>query len=134
MRVFGLLRKCYWVLSILMISLLFVTSCSTASDTVNPLEQAFSNGLPTIAEFGRGICVPCKAMKPILEELAEEYKGKLNVVIVEVDDHTDLVRQYRIMVIPTQIFFDNNGKEIKRHIDFWPKEEIIAQLKTMGIE
>ena len=133
MKTFSL-RRHKWTISILIIVLLFVTSCNAPSNSKNPLEQAFSNGLPTLAEFGRGICVPCKAMKPILEELAVEYEGKLNVVIVEVDDHMDQVRQYRIMTIPTQIFFDSNGKEIKRHMGFWPKEEIIAQLKKMGIE
>ena len=99
-----------------------------------PLEQALSSGLPTLAEFGRGVCVPCKAMKPILEELATEYEGKLNVVIVEIDDHMDQTRQYGIMVIPTQIVFDSKGKEITRHIGFWAKEEILAQLEKMGIE
>jgi thioredoxin 1 len=73
-------------------------------------------------------------MKPILEELAGEYEGKLNVIIVEVDDHMDQVRQYGIMAIPTQIFFDGSGKEVARHIGFFPKEDIIAQLNKMGIE
>ena len=99
-----------------------------------PLEQALSSGLPTIAEFGRGICVPCKAMKPILEELATEYEGKLNVVIVEIDDHMDQTREYEIMAIPTQIFFDGSGQEITRHVGFYAKDEVITQLKKMGVE
>jgi len=99
-----------------------------------PLEQALSSGLPTLAEFGRGVCIPCKAMKPILEELAVEYEGKLNVVIVEIDDHMDQTRQHGIMAIPTQIFFDSSGQEIARHMGFYAKEDIIAQLKKMGIE
>ena len=99
-----------------------------------PLEQALSSGLPTIAEFGRGVCVPCKEMKPILEELATEYQGNLNVVIVEVDDRMDQVRQYGIMAIPTQIVFDSNGNEITRHVGFWPKEEMVEQFRNMGIE
>ncbi len=90
--------------------------------------------MPTLAEFGRGVCVPCKAMKPILEELATEYEGKWNIVIVEIDDHMDQTRQYGIMVIPTQIFFDSKGNEVIRHMGFWPKEEIITQLKKMGVE
>ena len=99
-----------------------------------PLEQALSSGKPTLAEFGRGICIPCKEMKPILEALAVEYQDKLNVVIVEIDEHRDLTNQYRIMAIPTQIFFDGSGKEVTRHIGFWSKEEIHVQLKEMGIE
>jgi FKBP-type peptidyl-prolyl cis-trans isomerase 2 len=99
-----------------------------------PLGQALSNGKPTLAEFGSSTCVPCKQMKPILEELAVEYKGKLNVVIVEVYEQMELTRQYSIMAIPTQIVFDSNGKEVTRHTGLWPREEIIAQLKEMGIE
>jgi len=99
-----------------------------------PLQQALSSGLPTLAEFGRGICVPCKAMKPILEELATEYEGKLNVVIVEIDDHMDQTQEYEIMAIPTQIFFASSGQEITRHMGFYAKDDIIAQLKKMGIE
>jgi len=99
-----------------------------------PLGQALSSGKPTIAEFGSSTCIPCKQMKPILEKLAVEYQDKLNVVIVEVYEQMELTRQYGIMAIPTQIVFDSAGKEITRHMGLWPREEIIAQLKNMGIE
>ena len=99
-----------------------------------PLEQALSNGLPTLAEFGSSTCIPCKQMKPLLEELAVEYEGRLNVIIVEVYEQKELTQQYGIMAIPTQIFFDGNGQEITRHMGFYAKEDIIAQLKKMGIE
>ncbi|MBA7633420.1 hypothetical protein ES703_40986 [subsurface metagenome] len=97
------------------------------------LKEALSNGKPTLAEFGASTCIPCKQMKPILEQLALEYEGKLNVVIIEVYDQMDLTRSYKIMTIPTQVVFDSNGKEVTRHIGFWPKEQIIAQLKKMGV-
>ena len=98
------------------------------------LEQALASGKPTLAEFGSGTCSPCKMMKPILEELAVEYKDEVNVVIVEVYEERELTSQHEIMAIPTQIFFDSSGKEVTRHMGFWPKEEIIAQLKEMGID
>ncbi len=127
-------RKYHWMLSILIIALLFVTGCNASSNSTNLFEQAMSNGKPTIAEFGRGTCIPCKEMKPILDELASEYKDKLNVITVSVDDFRDLTAQYRIMAIPTQIFLDSGGKEIARHVGFLPKEDIITQIKKMGIE
>lgn len=99
-----------------------------------PLEQALSSGKPTLAEFGSSTCIPCKQMKPLLEELAVDYEGKLNVVIVEVYEQKELTQQYGIMAIPTQIVFDENGKEITRHMGLYAKEDIIAQLKNMGIE
>jgi len=111
---------------------------STASQesglTAVPLPQALSNGRPTIAEFGRGTCVPFKEMKPVLEELAIEYEGRANIVIISVDEYRDLTMQYGIVAIPTQICFDSSGKEVKRHIGFWPKEEMIVQLEEMGVE
>ena len=111
------------------------TASSSEPDLASiPLGQALSSGEPTLAEFGWRTCVPCKEMKPILEELAVEYQGKLNVVIVEVYDQMELTGQYGITAIPTQIVFDNNGNEITRHIGFWPKDDIIAQLQEMGIE
>ena len=124
------------LLALILLTFLMVISCQSSEPNLAsvPLGQALSSGKPTLAEFGRGTCIPCKEMKPILEELAKEYEGKLNVVIVEVDEHRDLTNQYGIMAIPTQIFFDSSGEEITRHIGFWSKEEIIAQLKKMGID
>ena len=142
------------VLAVFVVLLLATTACSGGNTATNqpptpiqtqdmrnlpdlasiPLEKALSSGKPTLAEFGRGICIPCKAMKPILEELALDYGDKLNVVIVEVDEHRDLTHRYGIMAIPTQIFFDSGGREIARHIGFWPREEIITQLEKMGID
>ena len=117
----------------LLISLL--TGCGKNTDPSSvSFKDAISNDRPTLAEFGRGICIPCKAMKPILEELSVEYKDKLNVVIVEVDANMDITRQYEIMMIPTQIFFDSDGKEVFRHVGFFAKEDIIVQLGEMDID
>jgi len=98
------------------------------------LEQALANGKPTLAEFGSSTCIPCKQMKPILENLSTEYEGKLNVVIIEVYEQRELTQQYGIMAIPTQIVFDNSGEEVTRHVGFWAKEDIVTQLKETGIE
>jgi thioredoxin 1 len=73
-------------------------------------------------------------MKPILQELAVVYKDRLNVSIVNVDEYRDLTNYYKIMAIPTQIGFDSSGKEIFRHVGFWAKQDIVAQLKQTGIE
>ena len=99
-----------------------------------PLEKVLTNGKPTLAEFGWRECIPCKDMRPILEKLDQEYKGKLNVVIVEIPFNEDLAEKYGIMVMPVQIFFDSKGKEIVRHAGFLPKQEIVGQLERMGIK
>ncbi|MFC1958909.1 thioredoxin family protein [Chloroflexota bacterium] len=135
MKIPELKHKLLIILLMLTCFSFLLSGCGENNDlTSTSLKQAVSNGKPTLAEFGRGICIPCKEMKPILEELSIEYKGKLDVVIVEVDDNVDLTRQFGIMMIPTQIFLDSDGEEVFRHVGFYPKEEIIVQLKKMRIE
>jgi peptidylprolyl isomerase len=118
------------------IGLIGIGSSQSQESTLTsiPLEKALSSGKPTLAEFGRGTCIPCKQMKPILEKLAVEYKDRLNVCIVSVDEYRDLTNYYKVMAIPTQIGFDSSGTEIFRHVGFWSKEDIVAKLTEMGIK
>jgi len=102
--------------------------------TMTSLAEALSNGRPTIAEFGSSTCIPCKMMRPVLENLAIIFEGELNVVIVEVYERMSLAREYKIMTIPTQVMFDKNGQEIMRHIGYWPMEEILTELEQVGVK
>lgn len=100
----------------------------------NPLTKALKNGKPTVLDLGSSTCVPCKMMKPIFAELEKTYKGKANILLLEINDYRDLSAQYQVRVIPTQIFFDKNGKQVWRHEGFLSKEEIIKKLKELGVE
>lgn len=136
---FLIIFKRVLLLATLLASLTLTTGCQSRAQTGADLTsisllEALSNGKPTIAEFGRGTCVPCKEMKPILENLAAEYQGRLNVSIVSVDEYRELTNYYRIMAIPTQIDFDAAGREIFRHVGFWPKGQIVANLNKLGIK
>jgi thioredoxin 1 len=90
--------------------------------------------LPRIVDLGKGQCIPCKMMAPILEELTEEYRGLVIIEVIDVGDKPEAVQQYGMRVMPTQIFFDAQGTEVWRHEGFLPKETIIAKLKEMGVE
>ena len=103
-------------------------------EAMNPLESAFRKGLPIVADFGRGTCVPCKMMQPILEKLEHDYTGRASVLILDIRDYGALSQKYGITLIPTQIFFDASGKEVFRHQGFMPEEDIVVQLKQMGVE
>jgi len=100
----------------------------------NPLDEALKKGKPVLADFGRGVCIPCKQMKPVLEELAAEYKEKTSILIIEIDEHPALTRRHHIRLIPTQIFFDAQGKEIYRHEGFMSKKAIKEKFKDMGVK
>ena len=100
----------------------------------NPLNNALKLGQPVVADFGRGTCMPCKMMEPILKKLEKEYQGRASILILDVDEYRSLSRKYRVMVIPTQVFFDSNGKEVYRHQGFMSEADIIAKLKELGVE
>lgn len=97
-------------------------------------KPAVAKSLPKLLELGSTTCIPCKMMAPILEELTKEYKGKLNVEFVDVGKNEDVARKYKINVIPTQIFFDSKGKEVDRHVGFFPKADILKTFKDNGIK
>jgi thiol-disulfide isomerase/thioredoxin len=85
-------------------------------------------------DLGATTCIPCKMMVPVMEELAEKLEGKLDVQFVDVNKRGDLAEKYKIYAIPTQIFFDKNGKELFRHEGFYPKADIMKKLKELGLK
>ena len=92
------------------------------------------NGLPRIVDLGKGECVPCKMMAPILEELAEEYRGSVVIEVIDIGDKPEAVKQYGMRVMPTQVFFDAAGSEVWRHEGFLARETIIEKLHEMGVK
>ena len=90
--------------------------------------------LPRLVDLGADKCVPCKMMTPILEELREQYKGRLDVVFTDVWKNANAGAEYGIKLIPTQIFFDADGKERYRHVGFLGREEILAKWKELGVD
>jgi thioredoxin 1 len=90
--------------------------------------------LPKLLDFGRGICIPCKKMAPILQELSEEYKGRVIIKIIEIDGEKELTRINRIRLIPTQIVFDSQNNEVFRHEGFMDKDQIKKVFEKMGVK
>jgi len=73
-------------------------------------------------------------MAPILDEMKETFAGKLTVEFIDVRKDKEAVKRYGIQVIPTQIFFDPDGKELFRHQGFYSREDILAKWKELGYE
>ena len=91
-------------------------------------------GMVTMIDLGAKKCIPCKMMAPILEKMEKVYDGKAAIVFIDVWKNRDQAKRFGIRTIPTQIFFDSNGKEIYRHAGFMAEKDIIAQLEKMGVE
>ena len=93
-----------------------------------------NSGLPRFLELGSDKCVPCKMMQPVIAELSRECAGKLRVDFIDVWKNPDEGKKYQVRAIPTQIFFDREGREIFRHIGFFPKPEIYDKFRELGIK
>jgi thioredoxin 1 len=92
-----------------------------------------AKGLVTLVDVGAATCIPCKMMAPILEKLEKTYQGRAAVFFVDVRKDPAGVERFKIRVIPTQIFFDKNGKEVYRHEGFLSEKDIVSIFKNLGI-
>lgn len=92
--------------------------------------------LPKLLDLGAKKCIPCKKMAPILDELTLEFKGIFDVEFIDVwqPENRDKAKSYGIQSIPTQIFFDANGKELWRHVGFISKEDILKKWQELGFK
>ena len=88
----------------------------------------------SMVDLGADSCIPCKMMAPILKKLEKKYDGRAAIVFIDVWKHKDQAKRFGIRAIPTQIFFDKEGKEAYRHVGFMSEKAIVAQLKKMGVE
>ncbi len=92
--------------------------------------------LPKLLDLGAKKCIPCKMMAPVLEELTKEYTGVMDVEFIDVwqKENAEKAQKYNIQSIPTQIFFDADGKELWRHEGFISKEDIFKKWQELGYD
>lgn len=90
-------------------------------------------GLPRLVDLGAGKCIPCKQMKPILEDLKRDYADRFETVFIDVWENREEGPKYGIRIIPTQIFFDASGRERFRHEGFMAKKDILAKWRELGV-
>jgi thioredoxin 1 len=102
------------------------------TDTGEEFKKALTSGRPVLVDFGANSCMPCRQIRPILQEIKQEYTGKATVLVIDVYKYKELAGEYRVQVIPTLIFFDKSGKEVFRHMGAWDKASMVGKLKEAG--
>ena len=94
-------------------------------------EKVIKNSQAVLVDFWAEWCGPCKMAAPVLEELSDEYKGKVAIVKVDVDANKVEAEKYNIMSIPTTVLF-KDGKEIGRQVGFGGKK-LFEDLMKKGL-
>ena len=102
-------------------------------DTEDDLKNALTSGKPILVDFGANSCLPCRQMRPVLKEVRTEYSEKAKILIIDVYKNQNLAQEYKVLMLPTLVFFDSKGKEAFRHVGILEKEKIITKLKEIGM-
>lgn len=111
-----------------------------ATAKATPAAEASKQGrvtnakLPRMVDLGAGKCIPCKMMKPILDDLKANYADRFITEFIDVWESPDAGKKYGVEMIPTQIFYDAEGKERFRHVGFYGKEDILCKWKELGVD
>lgn len=120
------------VLLVLAVAAIFAVRNQRKTEPAAVTQQPTAS-VPRLLDLGAGKCIPCKMMAPILDEMKETYKGKLNVEFIDVWENEQAGSEYGIRMIPTQIFFDAQGKELFRHEGFFSRDDILAKWIELGV-
>jgi len=112
------------------------TVAGEATDASSATTPAATQGqaLPRLVDLGAHACIPCRMMAPILTQLQKEYSSVFETEFIDVWQNPEAGQRYGIRVIPTQIFFDAEGRELYRHEGFFSREDILAAWERFGVK
>ena len=112
---------------------LLMAACGPNQGTGNAAaaDEVAEPDMITLVDLGSLHCKPCLMMMPVLDALKKEYAGRAAVKFINVDKSPKIARKLRIMTIPTQIIYDRQGKEVLRHVGFYPKADLERQLDRL---
>ncbi len=100
----------------------------------NPVDKARQSGTPSVVDFGASGCQACDLMAPVLAALKKKFAGQASVAFVHVREQPILAARYNVQSIPVQVFFDKDGKEVFRHMGFFPQDQMEKKLAELGVK
>lgn len=98
--------------------------------TSQNFEALQAEGLPLVLDFSATWCGPCKKIAPIIEELAGEYDGRVNIGKCDVDDNEELASRFGIRNVPTVLFI-KDGNVVDRHVGAAPKSVFVEKINAL---
>ncbi len=123
----------------LFLALILVNGCeANAQEKIvqDKQEAGKSAAKITFIELGSVRCIPCRAMQPVMRAIEERYGDQIDIIFYDVwtPDQRHYAQEYKIRLIPTQVFKDSTGTELMRHQGFFPEKEIVEFLESQGLK
>jgi thioredoxin 1 len=100
-------------------------SFGLAVNTANFESEVLKSSIPVLVDFWAEWCTPCKMIGPLIDQLAEEYSGRIKICKVNIDEEGDLAGSYNIVSIPTMIIY-KDGQAVRKQVGAVPKHQIEA--------
>ncbi|MBI4227566.1 MAG: thioredoxin [Candidatus Omnitrophica bacterium] len=107
-----------------------MSAATVVLTTQNFQQEAGKGSTPIVVDFWASWCGPCRAIAPVLEELAGKYAGKVRIGKVNVDEHQELAIQYGVLNIPTLVFL-KGGQEVDRVVGAAPKSQLETKFEQL---
>ena len=89
-----------------------------------------TDGKPMIVDFSATWCPPCRQLKPIFEKLAEDFRGRITFVTIDVDENPELAQAYGVQNIPMMIFLNKDGQIQNTIVGFQNRDQLLAAINT----
>lgn len=97
-------------------------------------KEVLQSSVPVMVDFWAAWCGPCRSMSPVVEQVADEFAGRVKVAKLNVDENQSLTQRYGIKGIPTLLFFQN-GKVVAQEVGYTPKDSVTQKLnRILGID
>jgi len=105
------------------------------ASTADAFQAALKSGRPTLVDFASKTCPACIRLRPVMGELRDAHKDRINVLYLEVSANRDLAMSYKVRLVPTLIFFDAQGRAVQQKTGFMNRgeiEKVLRDLKFLG--
>ena len=125
------------IITIAIIASIALISCQKQSNPSPAAKLAVTNSATAkikFLEIGSDKCIPCKQMKVVTENIVKKYGDELAFQYIDIYENKDVADDYKVQLIPTQIFYNQKGVEIFRHVGYFPEEKIDSLLQANGLK
>ena len=122
-------KRKFFTALIIILGLVVLQPWSLGAQSSSPPQK----GRPAVYEFGAGYCLSCKEMEKVMADVQASHGDQVEFRLVYADKEKPLFQQYKIMLIPTQVFLDTSGQEVDRHMGPLTKEEVLQKLKELKL-